>query len=411
MIIDYIPFYFKINKVNTIAPLWYDKEERNPCNEAFMLMGREINHGLENFVKFKVIETLGNLIIERTFVMDESLVENPFVQKKRNKAYPISSKFYRIDNNRIISTELIRHINGIKSLLNELTGECIGSKMMSVHQLLLQRMYNHAVDVKDHFIQDSLLRYSSIKHNELIGTCVADDMVTDNLFKYSDYIVESVNDLSSSANSEAEAACLISDILITPSIGELDTLSRKISRNPEINLGSLKDHCVTKLSRPISLAYEENSPFRICGDVSCNIPKDAIWSFTPIINKLEALPFTDVEMVYSEGVFSITKASTCYGLEITDSNYLKTTNAHDSTDFLTAAALGIRTLVHTLRLPISLKTTKCLLVKNFNDEVYLTIIDAESGRSWKFFFDIVLIALGTRGLIDTCISERFSEIW
>jgi hypothetical protein len=429
MIVDIIPMPLKIppfTDINTESRFWVNSGTwyGSRVDEDLMHLGRVLDSS-ECVFRYKIIEARQGMMIERSVItLDELDTDYLSLAGDREVSipiYPITTKVHKIRTGGV-DVSAYRHLNSIKALLHRVYSTP-SEDMYSVHQMYLHAMNNTTMAYDMWEVQSVLTKYAKENHYRLKTLVCANEYINTKLTSNISSMVDLQMELINTSLNPEEVIEGLEAVFKLPTLECYDGLSMHVTQKPCIDSHTLRKYLAPAYSsRHYSMSITTNDIFDIDESVIYEVPEELRWLTLPLINQLELLPYTDLSIGFTGklgGKKHVNYAISHFG-QVPDFSTVMCTEALgiDLNIHHLQNAFGDRyTILHDLNiclyklisnLPIDapLPDLNYNLVKTFQDDVYLYIHQISTGKCWKYYFDLTMYALGTRGIVSSTVLNQ-----
>lgn len=429
MIIDIVEVPIKLppyTDVNTEAVFW---TRTSPWYEAIvedvLLIGRRFDSN-EHIHRYKIIESRVGMIIERSVLtLDELDTTSLYLKDTKGESipiYPITTKIHMMENGSI-KTRAYRHLNSIRELISKIY-KVEPEDVCSVHDLFIKVMLTTLANYQQYDAEHFLSKYQTSNQHRLNALLCAEEISNIKLCSNISSVVETCMDLSNTCTTADEVVETVDTFSKLPKLESLDPLSILFTQNPYIESIQLKNHLAPSYHlRQVSVSIASHDIFNLDGSVQYEVPEGLRWMLYPLINELELLPYTDLSVTFSEKGnphvhYGLSRFGMVPSIESYQSkNKLSIALVGDEMPFsnwnnptlLNDLQLCIAKFILHLNLKLHLRDLEYTLVKTFHDDAYLSIRCKRTNKTIKYYFDLTLYALGSRGILNASVFNHLRQ--
>lgn len=313
--------------------------------------------------------------------------------------YPITTRIHDFSKNG--RHYAFRYRKWINKVLEKIGSEAHTTESLSVHQIVLQAIHNSAFSSRDGDLLNVVHGYTSRHDSELRALFTANDIECDRLLHELDFSVREVrNILPSTYGSNEDPEDILHGYIRVPRVPQNASLTRMMISSREIRsdiFRSLRGSAFA--SRRIYNTMEDTSAFKLDMRTILNVHPDARWIWVPMLNAVENIPYTDLVLRYSGGVMDLVHGHSMFG------KVDKVLVEYKLPDLATQ----LRYLVTLLYLGIDPLNFSCTITKTFSEDIYVELTCHRTGRAYRFYFDLTIAALGSRGLIPISACQELDR--
>ena len=368
--------------------------------DEYVSLGRCFLSGLSHLSRYKIIEQFGDTFVEHVFLTDDDVDERSLLFSTCSDVrvgvmwYPITSRVHNFSS-RIPRHNSFRYTKGIKNILSKLEMSGRHERMLSIHQMVLNSIHESAVLMNNYSLVNILHGYATHFDKELKCLFVSDDEESDSLLGQLESLINEAHHLSFFAQSFDDQIKGIQALVKVPRLPTNYGISPILAANGCINSDLLRTIRSTAFNaKTIDATVNIRRAFNLDNNTELQVHEDARW----LLHPLENIPYTDVVLVYDQGTIQVQDAHSPFGRVMPIKQEL-----------LSDLASKLRYFVGLLNLGLCPLNFKATLTKTFSDDVYVEFENTVSGRRHKFYFDLTMAALSSRGLIDSSCTAALTK--
>jgi hypothetical protein len=419
MILDIVSIPIQIEaEVDMQVPLFVRNDPFRSEDESVWCMSRKLDGTA--LYRYKIIELVFGAVIEHIVVSFDEM--NPSTlgivgdYQTPVDIYPISSKIVSNDGKR---TLVYKHRQGIQTVISKISGDPVHS-MESIHHMFLNTvgagMWKHKrLDLAKEFID-----YRNSVEPRINALLTSDEEGCDTLLsRMSDIAFMLDHDFSDSCHDKFFVN-LIDELSCLPTPCRVDNLSDKWFGKSHISSFDLKPYISESLlSKNVINQLITHDVFKLDDTVEYSLPEMMRWQLLPLIDKLGALPYTDLSITVDVNDLHVNYAVSMTANTIDPESIKNDASKVDipirklcPSDYMLKSPSYVEGLARCLMkfawlAKINPKQTKCTLVKTFREDVYIKFTGNEKFINYvrsshvptKYYLDLTMCSLGTRALI------------
>lgn len=403
-------------------------------DEDIYRLSRNIKGDYGSIYRYKLIEQYPGVWIERSLISFDELdlfsmrLCNPVdsVHSERLPSvdlFPITTKIHKMTSSGV-EVKAYRHFNSIKAVIGRLCGTDTRN-LFSVHSLFLHAlatsMFHH-----DHLeYSNALESYAESNRARIKSVINASDEENATLISY-------MNSLANHemfeifADDHNEFLELVETWSRLPVVEPYDQFTRWMGIRPYFSSDTLRHHLSpTYGCREFSVQISTQDIFEVDRTVRYHSNINQRWDIAPLVNLLELLPYTDLSLEYGINGMHVHYAISMFGpVQEFQTMLLKNPlQSREDTDRMLfdsgTKLIDLEVILDRFirdegisRNPMSMEIS---LVKTFCEDVFLNIKCPRTNKNYRYYFDLTLFALGSKGVVDhslfNMISSQGSPFW